>query len=81
VYGLAIPYVSAWHQAPVNQGHDVAYLHLGLFSNRRAPGKLKYLAGAEGAMGVFLNDVDPDAAARLLRGADPVGPGRTRSET
>ena len=34
---------------------------------RRAPGKLKYLAGSESAMGVFINDVRPEHAARLLR--------------
>lgn len=70
VYGVPMPYVSGWHQAPVHQGRDLAYLHLQLFSNRRAPGKLKYPAGTEAAMGVFLNDVDPDDAARLLRSAD-----------
>jgi UDPglucose--hexose-1-phosphate uridylyltransferase len=69
VHGLAMPYVAAWHQAPVNDGRDLAYLHLQLFSNRRAPGLLKHPAGTEAAMGVFLNDVDPDHAARLLRAA------------
>lgn len=71
VYDLAMPYVSAWHQAPVADPHrELAYLHLQLFSNRRAPGKLKYPAGTEAAMGVFLNDVDPDEAARLLRASE-----------
>ena len=37
-----MPYISAWHQAPVRQERDLAYLHLELFSIRRAPGKLKY---------------------------------------
>jgi UDPglucose--hexose-1-phosphate uridylyltransferase len=70
VYGLTMPYVAAWHQAPVTgrDGRDLAYLHLQLFSNRRAPDKLKHPAGTEAAMGVFLNDVDPDDAARLLQG-------------
>jgi UDPglucose--hexose-1-phosphate uridylyltransferase len=38
----------------------------------RAPAKLKYLAGAESAMGTFSTDVEPEAAARRLRdlGAD-----------
>ncbi len=38
-----------------------------LFSIRRAPGKLKYLAGSESAMGAFVNDVQPERAASMLR--------------
>ena len=45
----------------------LAYLHLQLFSIQRAPGKLKYLAGSESAMGVFVNDVVPEAVAARLR--------------
>ncbi|SEG58961.1 UDPglucose--hexose-1-phosphate uridylyltransferase [Thermomonospora echinospora] len=63
------PYVSAWHQAPVREGRDLAWLHLRLFSIRRAADRLKYLAGSEAAMGAFLNDVRPEEAARLLRAA------------
>ncbi|HEX6075738.1 MAG TPA: galactose-1-phosphate uridylyltransferase [Micromonosporaceae bacterium] len=69
LFGVPMPYVAAWHQAPVRDGRDLAYLHLRLFSIRRAPGKLKYLAGSESAMGVFINDVRPEAAARMLRGS------------
>ena len=61
------PYISAWHQAPVRQGRDDLALHLELFTMRRAPGKLKYLAGSESGMGAFANDVSPEAAARRLR--------------
>jgi UDPglucose--hexose-1-phosphate uridylyltransferase len=64
------PYISAWHQAPVRQGRGLGYLHLQLYTIRRAPGKLKYLAGSESAMGVFINDVPPEAAAAALRAAD-----------
>ena len=65
-----MPYVAAWHQAPVDdRGQDLLRLHLQLFSNRRAPDKLKHPAATEAAMGVFLNDLDPDAAARFLREA------------
>lgn len=48
---------------------DLAYLHLELFSVRRAPDKLKYLAGSEAAMGVFVNDVLPETTAQRLREA------------
>ncbi|GII67195.1 galactose-1-phosphate uridylyltransferase [Sphaerisporangium krabiense] len=67
LFGVAMPYVAAWHQAPVRQGRDLAYLHLQLFSIRRAAEKLKYLAGSESAMGAFVNDVLPEEAARQLR--------------
>lgn len=67
LFDTPAPYVSAWHQAPVRQDRELAYLHLQLFSTRRAAGKLKYLAGTESAMGVFVNDVLPEEAARALR--------------
>ena len=67
LFGAPMPYVSAWYQAPVHADRDLAYLHLQLFSVRRAPGKLKFLAGSESAMGVFVNDVVPEEAARMLR--------------
>ena len=69
LFGVPMPYVSAWHQAPVAQDRDLGYLHLQLFSSRRAPGKLKYLAGSEAAMGAFVNDIHPEDAARRLRDA------------
>jgi UDPglucose--hexose-1-phosphate uridylyltransferase len=69
LFGVPMPYISAWHQAPVGDGRELAYLHVQLFSSRRAPGKLKYLAGSESAMGAFINDVSPEEAARLLREA------------
>jgi UDPglucose--hexose-1-phosphate uridylyltransferase len=69
LFGVPMPYVSAWHQAPVAADRDLAYLHLQLFSTRRAVGKLKYLAGSEAAMGAFINDIYPEEAARRLRGA------------
>jgi UDPglucose--hexose-1-phosphate uridylyltransferase len=68
-YGFPLPYISAWHQAPVRTGRDLSYLHLQVFSIRRAPGKLKYLAGSESGMGAFINDVLPENAARALRHA------------
>jgi UDPglucose--hexose-1-phosphate uridylyltransferase len=67
LFGLPMPYISAWHQAPVRTDRDLAYLHLQLFSSQRAPGKLKYLAGSESGMGVFVNDVRPEQAAQRLR--------------
>jgi UDPglucose--hexose-1-phosphate uridylyltransferase len=67
LFGTPMPYIAAWHQAPVRVDRDLAYLHVQLFSIRRASGKLKYLAGSEAAMGAFVNDVIPEDAARMLR--------------
>ncbi|MGW5876238.1 galactose-1-phosphate uridylyltransferase [Nocardiopsis terrae] len=66
-----LPYVSAWHQAPVDDPgpRGLARLRLELFSVRRAPGRLKYLAGTESGAGVFSNDVAPETTARRLREA------------
>ena len=71
MFGLPMPYVSGWHQRPTTAAPDEAALHLALFSSRRAPGKLKYLAGSESAMGVFINDIAPERAAAMLRDAGP----------
>ncbi|MFD0168832.1 galactose-1-phosphate uridylyltransferase [Streptomyces decoyicus] len=62
------PYIAAWHQAPLHAEHrgDFA-LHLELFTIRRTSGKLKFLAGSESGMNVFINDVPPEAAAERLR--------------
>jgi UDPglucose--hexose-1-phosphate uridylyltransferase len=71
LFGLPMPYIAAWHQAP--GGDEFARqefaLHLQVLSIRRAPGKLKYLAGSESGMGVWVNDVLPEDAARRLREA------------
>jgi UDPglucose--hexose-1-phosphate uridylyltransferase len=40
-----------------------------IFSSRRSPEKLKYLAASESAMSVFINDVRPEEAAQMLREA------------
>ncbi|MEV6754728.1 galactose-1-phosphate uridylyltransferase [Streptomyces sp. NPDC051214] len=68
------PYIAAWHQAPFGalDGHDGVNrddfaLHLELFTIRRTSGKLKFLAGSESGMSVFINDVPPEAAAQRLR--------------
>jgi UDPglucose--hexose-1-phosphate uridylyltransferase len=67
LFGKPMPYISAWHQALVGEGRDLGYLHLQLFSIRRAEDKLKFLAGSESAMGAFVNDIVPETAAARLR--------------
>lgn len=65
------PYIAAWMQAPVRVDRDLAHLHLKVFTIRRAEGKLKYLAGSESGMNVFINDIVPEHAAARLRGETP----------
>ncbi|OLF06238.1 galactose-1-phosphate uridylyltransferase [Actinophytocola xinjiangensis] len=62
-----LPYIAAWHQAPAGPGAEHAYLHLQLSSIQRSADKLKYLAGSESGMGVFITDVLPEDVARRLR--------------
>ncbi|MER5664689.1 galactose-1-phosphate uridylyltransferase [Streptomyces mirabilis] len=68
------PYIAAWHQAPFGAlaefegvNRDDFALHLELFTIRRTSGKLKFLAGSESGMSVFINDVPPETAAQRLR--------------
>lgn len=63
--------LAAWHQAPVadEAARGVFAAHLQVLSIRRAPGKLKYLAGTESGMGVWINDIVPEEAAQRLREA------------
>ncbi|MFE9452520.1 galactose-1-phosphate uridylyltransferase [Streptomyces sp. NPDC006739] len=68
------PYIAAWHQAPFGAleefdgvHRDDFALHLELFTVRRTSGKLKFLAGSESGMSVFINDVPPEFAAERLR--------------
>jgi UDPglucose--hexose-1-phosphate uridylyltransferase len=67
VFGIEMAYIAAWHQAPVRQGRDLLGLHWQITSIRRAPGKLKYLAGSESAMGAFIMDLKPEQSAQQLR--------------
>lgn len=67
VFGIPMAYIAAWHQAPVREGRDLLRLHWQITSVRRAPGKLKYLAGSESAMGAFIMDVKPEDSAKQLR--------------
>ncbi len=65
---VPLPYVAAWYQAPaagpVAEGFR---LHLRFTSNRRAPGKLKHIAGSEAAMGAWISDTVPERVAARLR--------------
>lgn len=67
LFATPLPYISGWQQAPVSASGTDFRLHLQLFSIRRADNKLKFLAGSESGMGVFINDIPPEEMAQRLR--------------
>jgi UDPglucose--hexose-1-phosphate uridylyltransferase len=70
LYGRPLPYISGWHQAPSGTDPSLAWLHLELFSILRTADKLKYLAGSESGMAVWINDVTPEQIADRLRAVE-----------
>ncbi|MCI9887107.1 galactose-1-phosphate uridylyltransferase [Micrococcales bacterium 31B] len=64
---VPLPYIAAWHQAPVRELREEARLHLQLFSVLRGVDRVKYLAGSESAMGAFVSDTTPEKIAARLR--------------
>ncbi len=77
LFDTPAPYIAGWQQAPARQDHDSWHLAAEIFTIRRAPGKLKYLAGSESGGGVWINDISPETAATRLR----VGPADTAITT
>jgi UDPglucose--hexose-1-phosphate uridylyltransferase len=70
LFDTPTPYIAGWQQAPVRTDRDVWHLAAEIFTIRRAPGKLKYLAGSESGAAVWINDVAPELAAARLRGEE-----------
>lgn len=64
---MPMPYIAAWYQAPAGPVGREFRLHLRITSIRRSPDKLKYLAGSESAMGVWISDTVPERVAERLR--------------
>jgi UDPglucose--hexose-1-phosphate uridylyltransferase len=69
LFDTPAPYIAGWQQAPARRDRDVWHVAAEIFTIRRAPGKLKYLAGSESGAAVWINDVSPEAAAQQLRDA------------
>jgi UDPglucose--hexose-1-phosphate uridylyltransferase len=62
--GMDLPYIAAWHQAPVRDVRGQHYrLNLQFFSMRRAVDKIKYLAGSESGMAAWISDTTPERIA------------------
>ncbi len=64
---VTLPYIAAWHQAPVREGREDLRLHLQVFSVLRARGRLKYLAGVESGMASWVSDTTPERIAKRLQ--------------
>jgi len=64
---VTLPYIAAWHQAPVREGREDLRLHLQVFSVLRARGRLKYLAGVESGMASWVSDTTPERIAVRLQ--------------
>jgi len=63
-----MPYIFWIHQRPTDGGHwPGAHLHIEIMGPHRAPGVMRYVAGAELGSGHYLNPVPPEQAAADLR--------------
>lgn len=68
LWDCPMPYLMMVKQAPTDGlAHPEWTVHIEIQPIRRAPDKLKFLAGTELGAGVFANDVTPEAAAAALR--------------
>lgn len=61
------PYIAAWNQTPASVAPHEMRFHLSLFSLMRAPHRMKFMAGSESGMGVWINDTTPERIAARLR--------------
>ncbi|OXM57449.1 galactose-1-phosphate uridylyltransferase [Amycolatopsis thailandensis] len=67
LYDRPLPYIAAWNQAPAKRDRGLGWLYLEVFSVLRSKDKLKYLAGSESGMAVWINDATPEQIADKLR--------------
>ncbi len=72
LFDQPMPYLLALKQQATAQADDpTAHLRIELYPARRAVDKLKFRAGSETFMDVFINDVVPEEAAERLRAVLP----------
>ncbi|MCH4249970.1 MAG: galactose-1-phosphate uridylyltransferase [Microbacteriaceae bacterium] len=69
-FGLPLPYIAAWHQVPRGCGDRLSRMWLDLFSLRRSPDKMKFLAGSESGVAAWISDTTPERIASRLREAE-----------
>ena len=71
VFDPPMPYLFWIHQRPTDGGAwPQAWMHVEIAGPMRAPGVLRYVAGAELGSGAYLNPVLPEEAAENLRAVD-----------
>jgi len=74
LFGFTLPYVMSIHQQPTNgTGKEYSHFHIEFYPPYRTKDKLKYLAGSEIGMGVFINNSLPEEKAQELRNTPPEG--------
>jgi len=72
VFDPPMPYLFWIHQRPTDGGAwPQAWMHVEIAGPQRAPGVLRYVAGAELGSGAYLNPVAPEEAAERLRDVQP----------
>ena len=72
VFDPPMPYTFWIHQRPFDGGDwPQAWMHVEIAGPHRAPGVMRYVAGAELGSGAYLNPVAPEDAAANLRAVDP----------
>jgi len=72
VFDPPMPYIFWIHQRPFDgREWPQAWLHVEIAGPHRAPGVMRYVAGAELGSGAYLNPVPPEDAAANLRAAAP----------
>ncbi len=70
LFARPLPYIMAMHQRPVDgRDRSVYHFHIELYPPHRTRDKLKYQAGSEVGMGVFLTDTLAEERSRELRSA------------
>jgi UDPglucose--hexose-1-phosphate uridylyltransferase len=74
LFGFTFPYIMSIHQQPTNgTGKEYSHFHIEFYPPYRTKDKLKYLAGSEIGMGVFINNSLPEEKAQELRNTPPDG--------
>jgi UDPglucose--hexose-1-phosphate uridylyltransferase len=67
----SVPYMMWFHQRPFDEGSwPSAHVHLEIAVPERGPGVLRYVAAGELGSGLYVNPVEPEAAAAALRSVE-----------
>ncbi len=69
LFSTPAPYIAGFQQAPVADGREGWHLTASVFTIRRTESKMKFLAGSESGVAVWINDITPESAAQRLREA------------